>query len=169
VDAPRPDLVRFVLSEQNKSFSADLASPRLGLVSPRTLAGAGLSVPTAVAQRAGTGPFELRELTAEHAVVARNDDWWGTTHNLGPAMDQVEFRVLRDPQARYEALSTGEVRAADELEPSQLDQLAADPLVTSLPGRETTALGLERSVRGVESGRDVQPLNNVWLTTIASG
>lgn len=169
VDAPRPDLVRFVLNNPNKSFSADLASPHLGLVSPGTLKGAGLSVPTAVAQRAGTGPFELRELTGDHAVVARNVDWWGTPHNLGPALEQVEFRVIPDAQARFDSLSAGDIRVADELGPAQLAQLSIDPLLTSLPSHGDTGLGLERSVRGVQSGRSIQLLNNAWLTTIASG
>jgi peptide/nickel transport system substrate-binding protein len=169
VDAPRPDLVRFVLSEPNKSFSADLANPHLGLVSPRTLKGAGLSVPTAVAQRAGTGPFELRELTSDHAVVARNVDWWGTPHNLGPALEQVEFRVIPNAQDRYDGLSAGDVRVADDLGPSQLEQLSVDPLLTSLPSHDDEGLGLERSVRGIRSGRQIPLLNNVWLTTIATG
>jgi ABC-type transport system substrate-binding protein len=169
VDAPRPDLVRFVLSEPDKSFSADLASPRLGLVSPRTLNGAGLSVPTAVAARAGTGPFELRELTAAHAVVARNVDWWGTPSDLGPALEQVEFRVIRAAQDRFDGLSAGDVRIADELGSAQLEQLSLDPLLTSLPSEGDTGLGLQRSVRGIQSGREIQLLNNVWLTTIASG
>jgi len=39
-DAPRPDLVRFILPAPEPNFDARLASPRLGIVSPRALAGA---------------------------------------------------------------------------------------------------------------------------------
>jgi ABC-type transport system substrate-binding protein len=123
----------------------------------------------AVAQRAGTGPFELRELTGAHAVVARNVDWWGTPHDLGPALEQVEFRVLPEAQERFDSLSAGDVRVADELDPSQLEQLSVDPLLTSLPSHGDTGLGLQRSVRGIKSGRDIQLLNSAWLTTLAAG
>ena len=32
----------------------------------------------------GTGPFELRERSADRLLLARNTDWWGTERDLGP-------------------------------------------------------------------------------------
>jgi peptide/nickel transport system substrate-binding protein len=167
-DAPRPDLVRFVLDRPDQDFSADLSSPRLGVVSPAAL-GAASHGRLARSERAGTGPFELRERTSTHALVARNVDWWGTPRGLGPALDQVDFRVASSAGERLRMLRMGDVEAADELGPTQLDRLRRDPLLTALPGPNGTGLGLQRSVRGIESARDIPILSGAWLTTIGAG
>jgi peptide/nickel transport system substrate-binding protein len=167
-DAPRPDLVRFVLDRSDQDFSADLSSPRLGIASPAALASARHGR-LARTERAGTGPFELRERTSSHALVARDVDWWGTPRGLGPALDQVDFTVSPIAGERLRMLRRGDVEAADELGPAQLERLRSDPLLTSLAGPDGTGLGLQRSVRGIASGRDVPILSGAWLTTIGAG
>ena len=169
-DAPQPDLVRFFLSRRDPNFSADLSSPRLGIVSPQALhPRSGERARLRRDERAGTGAFEIRESSPDEVVVARNVDWWGTPRGLGPALDQVIFDTLPAPGERYRLLRAGDVEAADELPPEQLDHLRHDPLLTSLPGPGDTVLGLERSVRGIESGREIPVLSGVWLTTLPMG
>ena len=47
------------------------------------------------ASGSGTGPFELRERSAQSACCWRETPaWWGARRGLGPALDQIEFTVL---------------------------------------------------------------------------
>jgi ABC-type transport system substrate-binding protein len=169
-DAPRPDLVRFFLERPDPEFDRVLASPRLGIVSPKALPPPGDSdARLRRTDRSGTGPFELRERDSQHVLVARNLGWWGSSRDLGPALDQVDFRVEPSSAERLSMLRTGAVQLADELTPADRSRLRRDPLLTTLPGHAGTALGLERSVRGIESGRSVPSLSGVWSTRIGSG
>ena len=167
VDAPRPDLVRFFLSAPDAAFDARLADPRLGIVSPRALlprSGTGAAVRRTSAT--GTGPFELRERTSESLLLARNVAWWGTVKRLGPALDQLEFLVVPAARERAGLLAEGRVQAASRLGPAQAREVRRNPLLTVLPFPGSGGLGLVRSVRGVDSAREVPSLSGAWLTTI---
>ena len=95
VDAPRPDLVRFILPAADPHFDRVLASPRLGIVSPRAITqAAGAPLDPGRFPESGTGPFELRERSADRLLLARNTDWWGTERDLGPGIDQLELLVV---------------------------------------------------------------------------
>jgi ABC-type transport system substrate-binding protein len=169
-DAPRQDLVRFFLDQPDPDFDRVLASPRLGVVSPKALPPPGNGdARLRRTDRSGTGPFELRERDSQHALVARNLGWWGSERDLGPALDQVDFRVEPGSSERLSMLRAGAVQLADELAPEQRRRLRRDPLLTALPGPGGTVLGLERSVRGIESGRSVPSLSGAWLTRIGAG
>ena len=164
-DAPRPDLVRFVLDGPDGDFDEDLAQARLGVVSPRAL---GRSLGLRSDLESGTGPYEIRELGPNGALVARNTEWWGARPalELGPALDQVRFPVIAGDEARLARLATGEVQVADALGRAELRELERDPLLIEVPGSPGT--GAERSVRGIE-GSEVPSLSGAWLTTIDSG
>ncbi len=169
-DAPRPGRVRFILPAPSPDFAERLASPRLGLVSPRVLARAGGGeVSPALIGRSGTGPFGLRERSAERLLLARNTEWWGTERGLGPAVDQIEFSVVAEPEQRLAALAAGEVQVASELGPAELAAARDDPLLTVEPLGGGRPLALERSVRGIPPGEPVPPLNGVWRTGIEAG
>lgn len=166
-DAPRPDLVRFILSRPVADFPLHLASPRLGIVSPAALRPrSGQAAELARDDRSGTGPFELRERSGETIVIARNVAWWGTRADLGPALDQVELRVVRTDPERLALLREGTVQVADSLPASAVSQIRADPLLTYVGGNGGEVLGLERSVRGIESASAIEPFSEVWLTRI---
>ncbi len=168
VDAPRPDLVRFILPAPDPRFDDRLANPRLGIVSPRAIdEAAGGPLDQSRLPESGTGPFELRERGADRVLLARNTNWWGTDHGLGPAVDQVELRVVPEPAERLALLGEGTVRLAD-LRPAQLSAVRGDPLLTVIP-RDGGLLGAERSVRGIPAGESVPSLNAVWLTGIDAG
>jgi ABC-type transport system substrate-binding protein len=161
-DAPRPDLVRFVLDGPDGDFDEDLAQARLGVVSPRAL---GRSLGLRSDLESGTGPYEIRELGPNGALVARNTEWWGVRPalELGPALDQVRFPVIAEGDARLARLATGEVQVADALGRAELRELERDPLLIEVPGSPGT--GAERSVRGIE-GSEVPSLSGAWLTTV---
>ena len=168
-DAPRPDLVRFILPAPESSFDARLASPRLGIVSPRALARAsGAELAPAEAAQSGTGPFELRERSADRLLLAHNPEWWGIDRELGPALDQVEFTVVPDPAERVAELADGSVQVAGDLQGDQLARVRGDPLLTVVP-TPGGGLGIERSVRGIRAGDPAPPLNGVWRTRIDAG
>lgn len=169
VDAPRPDLVRFIFSEPDPDLKRQLASPQLGIVSPRALRSTGASARLARGVAAGTGAFELRERDPQHLLLARNVQWWGTRHELGPAVDQIDLRIVTSPAERLMLLRRGEVQVAYDLESAQVARLRRDPLLTALPGKGSTALGLERSVRGIASAGATPVLSQAWLTRIATG
>jgi peptide/nickel transport system substrate-binding protein len=169
-DAPRPDLVRFILSRPAPDFPERLASPRLGIVSPRSLRPhSGSFARLARQHRSGTGPFELRaRLSGGPIVLAGNTAWWGTRLDLGPALDQLQFEPVGSPRRRLDLLEGGEVQVADELGAGAVPKLRSDPLLTYVKGAGGSVLGLERSVRGIESATAIEPFSDVWLTVVGS-
>jgi peptide/nickel transport system substrate-binding protein len=166
-DAPRPDLVRFFLTAPDPRFDVRLGSPRLGIVSPRVL-GVGDRAELASGVNSGTGAFELRERDRTRLLLARNSAWWGTVRGLGPALEQVEFQVVPDPEERLELLETGDAQVASGLGPVSLQTANRDPLLSTLPADEGS-IALERSVRGIDTAREIPSLSGVWLTSIGSG
>jgi peptide/nickel transport system substrate-binding protein len=167
-DAPRPDMVRFILASPVRDLPARLASPRLGIVSPDALSSpAGVGVEEGA--RSGTGPFELRESSrGGPLVVARNTEWWGTRLDLGPALDQIQFELVPSSDERIVLLRRGEAQVADSLGAGAIRDLRANPLLTFVRGEGVGVLGLERSVRGIDSASAIEPLSDVWLTGVGT-
>jgi peptide/nickel transport system substrate-binding protein len=169
VDSPRPDLARFFLERPDRNFPALLASPRAGIVSPGALfpsSGEGAALRRTA--RSGTGPFELRESDRDGVVLARNLAWWGAGHDLGPALDQVELRVVPPVTDRLALLRAGDVQVAERLGPDETRIARRDPLLEVMGGPEE-ALGLERSVRGIDSATEIPSFSELWVTRVGSG
>jgi ABC-type transport system substrate-binding protein len=167
VDAPRPDQVRFLLDRPHADLADRLSSPRLGIVSPRALEpqsreGAGYrpEVP-----RSGTGPFELGSTGSRKVEMSRFRGWWGSGLGLGPALDGVTFLAAPGEKERLSLLQAGTVQVADPLGSAGLRAVAADPLLNEVGG-PVSGIGLEGSVRGLDSARAVPLLSRVWLTDI---
>jgi peptide/nickel transport system substrate-binding protein len=170
VDAPRPDLVRFILSAPDSELPSRLSDPRLGIVSPEALSPSdGIGAELRREHGSGTGPFELRTLAADRALIVRNTRWWGGQLQLGPALDQVALPVVPDPAERLELLRSAQVQVADQLDRAAVERLKREPLLTYAGTGRGPFVGLERSVRGIDSGREIPQLAGVWLTTIGSG
>jgi peptide/nickel transport system substrate-binding protein len=163
-DAPRPNLVRFIFDGPNLDLMRQLASVRLGVVSPRALR-SGPAVGDAGAAVAGTGPFELHDRRNDTVLLARNPRWWGTRQELGPAVELVELRFEPSPDRRLRLLRGGAVQVADSLGSRQVSHLRRDPLLTTQAGAGEARVGLERSVRGFHPAQGVTALSRVWLTT----
>ena len=168
-DMPSPGQVRFVLSAPDPKFPRTLSDPRLGIVSPQALSpSSGEGAVLSRSGQTGTGAFEIRERDATRTLLARNTSWWGAAAriDLGPALDQIELRVTDSPSLRFAQLDAGEAQLADELGASQSAQAESDPLLSVLRGAGDTFLGIERSVRGVDSAREIPSLQSAWLTGV---
>jgi peptide/nickel transport system substrate-binding protein len=162
-DAPRPDLARLILSKPLADLPRRLADPRLGMVSPAAIGPGGASL-SRVSQ-AGSGPFVLAERSADGVSLARYRRWWGSSLGLGPALDRIEFGVVPQQAARVRLLRAGDVRLAAELDRGAVETVRRDPLLTVVGARGGQALGLERSVRGIDSARP-QSLSAVSLALV---
>jgi peptide/nickel transport system substrate-binding protein len=167
VDAPRPDEVRFLLDRPVPDLRSSLADPRLGIVSPRALdpetggdAGFLESVPGS-----GTGPFQLGPSGPGRLTLSRFAGWWGTPLGLGPALDGVTFVVVPEPAQRLRMLQDGSVQVADPLDRAGLRAAETDPLLATAGG-PLRGIGMEGSVRGIDSARFVPVLSDVWLTRL---
>jgi peptide/nickel transport system substrate-binding protein len=171
VDAPQPDIVRFILDGPDETFPERLAQARLGIVSPRALRGTSPTGGVRVADAGtGTGAFELREQEAGvSTVLARNTSWWGTRLKLGPALDQVVFPIVPNPADRVTMLAEGQLEVADDLDAAAAREVRSDPLLAVEGGGPGPLYGIERSVRGIESDTGVPLLSGVWLTSIGAG
>lgn len=167
-DAPAPDLVRFIFDRPVTDLGRRLGSVQLGIVSPRSLRTSDASNRLAAGLAAGTGPFEVHQADAREVLLARNADWWGARHQLGPG---VELIVLRFPQAssrRLALLERGSVQVAEGLGPDQLAAVRRDSLLTAQPGQGED-VGLSREVRGFSSAGGTPQLSRAWLTTVGGG
>jgi peptide/nickel transport system substrate-binding protein len=165
VDAPRPDQVRFLLESPARDLASRLSSPRLGVVSPGVLAGpGGGSLLTRDASGSGTGPFQVRASTDRRLELSRYPGWWGSSVGLGPALDAVTFVAAPTIGARLEMLEDGSAQVVEPLDAAALARLAADPLLTGVGARR--GIGLEGSVRGIDSARAIPILSRVWLTDL---
>jgi ABC-type transport system substrate-binding protein len=163
-DGPRPDLVRFVFSQPVSDPNARLSDPRLGLVSPSALSSAPGGPSLLRVAKAGSGPFQLLARPQQTVLLRRNPSWWGSDHDLGPALDEVSFRTVPSVAERLGQLRAGTVQVAADLGPAAA-QLRGDPLLSAVGVTSTYAIGLERSVRGILGTRP-QSLAGVWLTGI---
>jgi peptide/nickel transport system substrate-binding protein len=167
VDSPRPGEVRFLNQRPVRDLERRLGDPRLGIVSPRALArraGNGLRRRAGDAG-SGTGPFELFERLSGRVRLKRSLTWWGAGVGLGPALDSVVFVRARSDAERLRLLQDGDAQVADPLGPGALAAIEADPLLTAVPG-PGGGVGLESSVRGIDSAVGVPLLSRVWLTTL---
>jgi len=167
VDAPRPDEVRFLLDGPVRDLPARLASPRLGLVSPRALepqSGQRASL-LPDAGGSGTGAFQAGAGGQARLELARFAGWWGSRLGLGPALDGVTFIAAPQVDQRYRLLAEGAVQVADPLDAAGLRAAEADPLLRTVGGPRT-GIGMEGSVRGISSARLVPALAGIWLTRI---
>jgi peptide/nickel transport system substrate-binding protein len=167
VDAPTPDEVRFLLDRPVPDLGTRLADPRLGIVSPRALdpeSGEDARFRESVAG-SGTGPFQPGPEGPGRLALSRFAGWWGSPLGLGPAFDGVTFVVVPKPAQRLRMLQDGSIQVADRLGRAGLRAAETDPLLVTVGG-PLTGIGMEGSVRGINSGRFVPVLSGVWLTRL---
>jgi peptide/nickel transport system substrate-binding protein len=103
-----------VFSEPYPSFYQLVSATVLSISSPTAMEKYG----TDYGQHpVGTGPFVFESFTSDSEVtLTRNDDYeWGPDqYGDGPsALEDITFRVLTDPSAQNNSLSTGEIDIAD--------------------------------------------------------
>jgi len=78
----------------------------------------------------GTGPFKFKEyVVGQHVTVERNPDYnWGPTplRTGAPQIKTVIFRILADPGTRFNALKTGEIQLAPNINPQDIQSIKSD-------------------------------------------
>ena len=101
-------------------------------------AGFGMVSPTAVQKfgadfghnPVGTGPFKFKEyIVGQHVTVERNPDYnWGPTplRTGPPQVKTVVFRILADPGTRFNALKTGKIQLAPNINPQDIQSIKSD-------------------------------------------
>ncbi len=122
--------VRFNFDAPAANFWSTISMPYAAIVSPASVeaaAGGGHLV--------GTGPFILSDWQAGQSItLVRNADYaWGpaTVANQGaPYLDKLIFKVIPDATTQLAALETGEVDVMFINQPSQYQQLSANPDIT---------------------------------------
>jgi peptide/nickel transport system substrate-binding protein len=62
----------------------------------------------------GSGPFRFVSGDAQTTVLERNDNWWGQR----PPTKRIELRAIADPQARADAVMSGQVDVAGSVAPA---------------------------------------------------
>jgi ABC-type transport system substrate-binding protein len=97
--------------------------------------------------------------------LARSAAWWGSPEGLGPALDAVRFVRARTAAERVRLLAAGDAQVVEPLDDAGLSFVADDPLLDS-ETIDGIPVGLEASVRGLESRSAVPLLSGVWLTRI---
>jgi peptide/nickel transport system substrate-binding protein len=78
----------------------------------------------------GTGPFKFKEyVVGQHVTVERNPDYnWGPSplRTGPPQIKTVIFRILADPGTRFNALKTGEIQLAPNINPQDIQSIKSD-------------------------------------------
>jgi peptide/nickel transport system substrate-binding protein len=112
---------------------------RLGIVSPNSL-----KDPVACANHpVGTGPFMVKEwIVNDHLTVVKNPNYWrkDSAGRQLPYLDQITFRPIIDPDARLNALRSG-----------QLDLMMTDNGDTIFQARQAVNAGSLASVENQKS------------------
>jgi len=167
VDAPRPDEVRFLLDQPVPDLVRRLSSPRLAIVSPRALdPGSGQNASFLPdTPGSGTGAFEAGPSGPGRQMLSRFAGWWGSSMGLGPSLDGVTFILAPQPSQRLRLLQEGAVQVADPLSSQGLRVAGSDPLLDRVGG-PLSGIGLEGSVRGIDSASAIPVLSSVWLTRL---
>jgi peptide/nickel transport system substrate-binding protein len=167
VDAPRPDEVRFLLDKPVPDLVSRLADPQLAIVSPRALdpQSGWRARFIESAMRSGTGSFQRGAEGPRRLMLSRFAGWWGSPMGLGPALDAVTFLVAPQPGQRLRLLRDGTAQVADPLGRAGLQAADSDPLLVTVGG-PLTGIGMEGSVRGIDSARTIPVLSAVWLTRL---
>ncbi|MDK1471917.1 ABC transporter substrate-binding protein [Streptomyces sp. 549] len=117
-----------------------LASPALGVLSPKAYAADGTVSPVGT----GTGPFEIKKLTGKSkATLDRFDAYWGGTAKAAG----IDVTWIADGTARANALRSGDVDVAEWI-PTAQAQLLKEDTRHEVPSVRTDSLVLN-TARGL--------------------
>lgn len=126
VVAPDSHTVVFQLSRPHTPFLKNLAMTPAMIVSPQAVKTYAKDFNTTMV---GTGPFRLSSHKRDQSVtISRNENYWGAKSRL----DQVRFRILKDPNVRVNSIRKGDSDIISGIDPSSLPLLEKDDNVQVL-------------------------------------
>ncbi|MDX6341650.1 MAG: peptide/nickel transport system substrate-binding protein [Trebonia sp.] len=120
---------KVVFTQPNASFVHEMTDITFGMQSPAAIKKYGAQ---GVANHpTGTGPFKFVEyVTQNHVTVTKNPTYkWGPAPFGSPSpakLDEIEFKILSDSNARYNALVGGQIQMAMNLEPDSIASIKAN-------------------------------------------
>ncbi len=163
VDTPLPGQVRFQLSAPVPDLPERLADPRFGLVAPATLAAHGTAEISD--GEGGSGAYRAVAVGERRVALQAADSWWGSAASLGPGIERIDLLAVDSQQRRATLLSDGAVDLADDLDKRSAAAIANEPSLVST-SQGDRLLGASAAVRGLRGATAVQPLSEIWLTTL---
>jgi ABC-type transport system substrate-binding protein len=125
--------VQLNLATDFAPLAAHLSHGAIAMVSPQALAQGEEYLNT---NAVGTGPYTLQSWQPDEAVtLVRNPNYWGDA----PAIETLEFRVVKEDGARIVEIEAGTVDVAVRIPPAEADRLAANPNIEIIetPGLRT--------------------------------
>lgn len=105
IDTPDALTVRFRLDAPNREFASRLL---LGIAPSERLAGGPAADSSLNTDPAGTGPFQLEQLSPTEAILVANPDY----RDGAPELDRIVLRSVPDDNARAQQLLAGQVDGA---------------------------------------------------------
>ncbi|MEI7744349.1 MAG: ABC transporter substrate-binding protein, partial [Chloroflexota bacterium] len=101
----------------------------------------------------GTGPYTLAEWkTSQYARFVRNPHYWGQQGYE----DEVVLQFYSNPDAMVQALKSGEIDYARDVNPDQFAQLRADPGFTTVVGKANGWNQLAFNTYGSGTGKTIE-------------
>jgi peptide/nickel transport system substrate-binding protein len=156
VDAPDESTVVFHLQHPQSNFLISQASVAFGIQSPTAIQANDGNNPSLKANAyamdangqgkamVGTGPFMFSQWTpGDHVTLVKNPNYWN--RSTAPYLDEIDFKVITDPQARIAALSSGAVDLVESLDPADVPAVTKDSNLMVLdrgPSCNLTQLGM---------------------------
>ena len=170
VTAPRSTLVRFSLREPESDLPSKLASPHLGLVSPKALdPPSGREAKVTRVKEAGSGPFKLDSASKKKVVLLANEGWWARSRGISPLLGKVTFIWEPDQERRIASLKSNRAQLATGLDHAGFDQLAKDPNVQVLGMQDGSGYASALWLRGINLSKlGASSLAPAWITSVHS-
>ncbi len=101
----------------------------------------------------GTGPYTLAEWkTGQYARFVRNPQYWGPQGYE----DEIVLRFYSNPDAMVQALKSGEIDYARDVNADQFEQLRADPRFTGVVGKANGFTQLAFNTYGSGTGETIE-------------
>jgi peptide/nickel transport system substrate-binding protein len=121
--------VKVVFKSANAAFMNEVAT--FAMVSPAAVQKYGADFGH---NPVGTGPFKFKDyVVGQHVTVERNPDYnWGPAplRTGPPQIKTIIFRILADPGTRFNALQTGEIQLAPNINPQDIQTIKSDSRYT---------------------------------------
>jgi peptide/nickel transport system substrate-binding protein len=141
IETPDARTITFRMATPTPAFPLLGTLSAFGQIAPKHIYGSGeLRRNPAINAPVGTGPYRMQDWDRGNTILMqRNQDYWDKSL---PYLEQIQFQIMPDPQARSAALETGEVHAGiySPLPASDQKRLEAmETLVFDRAGNRSTA------------------------------